>query len=273
VGYAYLGNGTTRGYLYSGGTMTALGTLGGDSSCANSINAAGQVVGYANTSGNRTEHAALFTRGTVADLGTLGTNPDNSGRAHAINASGQVTGNAWVGTYMHAFLYSGGTMSDIGALTPTGDSYSNDINDRGEIVGSSIAASGSPHAFLYSNNVMTDLDAQSDRVSWANDINQHGDIVGGFSATPHGEERAFLYSDGALMDLNDLLVPSSGWTLTGANAINDNGWIVGNGIDPQGMQHAFLLVPTPEPSSLALIGIGAVSLLCYVWQRQRYSRQ
>ena len=45
------------------------------------------------------------------------------------------------------------------------------------------------------------------------------------------------------MDLNSLIATNSGWTLQSANAINDNGQIVGYGINPSGQMDAFLLTP------------------------------
>ena len=60
-----------HGFLYRGGTRTDLGTLGGGTSAAYGINAAGQVVGESATSGPGT-HAFLYSGGTMTDLGTLG---------------------------------------------------------------------------------------------------------------------------------------------------------------------------------------------------------
>ncbi len=49
---------------------------------------------------------------TVTDLGTLG---GNSSQAASINAGGQVTGQSFTSSLeYHAFLYSGGTMIDLG---------------------------------------------------------------------------------------------------------------------------------------------------------------
>ena len=52
--------------------------------------------------------------------------------------------------------YSGGTMIDLGTLGGT-YSYANGINNKGQIVGYSLTASGQDHAFLYSGGKMTDL--------------------------------------------------------------------------------------------------------------------
>jgi hypothetical protein len=63
-----------------------------------------------------------------------------------------------------------------------------------------------------------------------------------------------------MRDLNNLIDPSLDWELVSANAINDNGWITGHGrINNQ--QHAFLLVPIPEPGTISLIVLGGIGLL------------
>ena len=56
----------------AGYVFTDLGTLGGTYSVAHGINDAGQVTGYAYLAGNSTEHAFLYSGGSLQDLGTLG---------------------------------------------------------------------------------------------------------------------------------------------------------------------------------------------------------
>ena len=71
----------------------------------NGINASGQVVAEALTSGAAGAHAVVVSVGTMTDLGTLG-GTWSSGRG--INDSGQVVGVSSTSgdTEAHAFLYS-----------------------------------------------------------------------------------------------------------------------------------------------------------------------
>jgi len=90
-----------------------LGTLGGSTSVAYGINDSGQVVGSAFTS-TSSQHAFLYSNGTMNDLGTLG---GSSSYAWSVNDSGQVAGVLSTSSgYFHAFLYSNGTMEDLGTL-------------------------------------------------------------------------------------------------------------------------------------------------------------
>jgi hypothetical protein len=57
-----------------------------------------------------------------------------------------------------------------------------------------------------------------------------------------GSDDAFLYSaQTGTVNLNSLLPPGSGWHLEEANAINEQGQIVGRGINPEGERDAYLL--------------------------------
>src|SRR5262249_20728756 len=93
-------------------TITDLGTLGGGYSYARAINAAGQVVGYGQTSA-ATDRAFLAADGRLVALGTLG---GTISEATAINASGQVVGGAFVAgdRVEHAVLFANETLTDLG---------------------------------------------------------------------------------------------------------------------------------------------------------------
>jgi len=130
-------------FLYSNGTMTDLGTLGGRTSVAWDINDSGQAVGRAETAAE-VDHAFLYSNGTMSDLGTPG---DYQSGANAINDSGQVVGWAQTASGMHGFLHSNGTRTELGTLGGW-SSWAFGINNSGQVVGTADTASGETHAFL-----------------------------------------------------------------------------------------------------------------------------
>jgi len=258
-------NAAGHAFLYSGGTMSDLGALGGTHSQARSINNNGQIVGYAeNASGNA--HAFLYSgNGPMQSLGTL---PNGSlSTAFAINNNGQTVGYADSSGPIRAFICSGnGPMQDLGVLTGS-NTWATSINDNGLMAG--YYQYSSVHiGFLYNSN--TGLVESMGSETEACDVNNVGQVVGNVRSYVNGSnDHAMLYSNGQMRDLNNLIAPSSGWTLEGASAINDNGQIVGLGLNPSGQYHAYLLTPTPEPSTFVLLGIGAISLLAYASRRRR----
>lgn len=183
-------------FLYSGGKMKDLGTLGSDYSSASGINNLHQVVGGSDLP-NGFVHAFLNTNGTMIDLGTLG-GPQSD--AYAINDLGQIVG--WAQTESdatHAFLFSGGKMIDLGAYNI--DTVAEAINNSGVIVGQTygVDKAGYPfyHAFIYTGGRFEDLNNLIPPGSvWvltdATGINDSGQIVcDGHNAT-NGQTHAFL---------------------------------------------------------------------------------
>jgi probable HAF family extracellular repeat protein len=162
----------------------------------------------------------------VTDLGAL---PSGSySTASGINNSGQVVGYASTSSGAgHAFLYSGGIMTDLGATEATG------INNSGQVVGWATTSSGASHAFLYSGGIMTDLGTTE-----ATGINNSGQVVGFYVVGyPSDKIYAWLYSGGVRTNLGNL----PGGTGSYAYGINDNGQVVGQGYNvSSGQQHAFL---------------------------------
>jgi probable HAF family extracellular repeat protein len=103
----------------------------------------------------------------------------------AITASGKVIGSSFSSTSLTAaFAYiwdrRDGMRPIDALLTPGGRSGANDINRRGQIVGSSSIASGATHAYLREpDGEVLDLDPLgSQNSSFANALNDVGQVVG-----------------------------------------------------------------------------------------------
>ena len=251
VGSFYTASWQSHAFLYSGGVMQDLGTLGGSHSAALAINDNGQIIGWAQTP-TMYSHAFLANPGqAMQDLGTLCDNSYGSAghsRATGINKSGQIVG--WSETVPGygqnwGFLKSPGqAMQDLGTLGGFAGRASG-INDSGQIVGgASTAGNLAYHAYLKDpGQPMQDLGALGGTQSEARAINNIGQVVGWSELSPGSSlAHAFLKNSGqAMQDLNALTVNPlpQGVSLTSANAISGNGYIVGQ----NSLDHAFLLTP------------------------------
>ena len=230
--------GKMYGQTYS---VTDLGTFGGNSSIAYSINDSGQVVGGADML-NGFQHAFLYFNGGMQNLGTLDQNTGYGGNtscATAINNSGQVAGYSDtrdVGS-VRGFSYINNQMAPIPTLrlnSNVGGSgyngYEYGINGGGQIVGYASIYS-SVHSFLYQGGSTTDLGTFGAVTSQTLGINDLGQVIGYITTTVN---HAFMSSGGLTLDLGTLGGPNSY-----AKAININGQVVGNAdVDTQ-HQHAF----------------------------------
>ena len=246
-----------------GADNTNLGYLGAEpgGGMARSISDNGQIVGYSyveNINGDKRPHAALYNssgNGNNIDLGTL---PGHDmSYAYSINNAGQAVG------YSRYSVEQGGraTLFDLSGndnnidLGTLGGLYSEAeaINNLGEIVGGARPASGGGHATLFDptgsgNNINLGTLGGEFSHAWA--INDIGQIVGQ-AADVFGDYRATLFDPKGSwqnINLNTLIDPLSGWDLQYAMDINNYGWIVGWGINPDGYERAFLLVPEPVNS-------------------------
>lgn len=211
------------GVIYSGGTVSLLpfpSDFGIGFNSPSGINDVGQII--QNESGPNA-HGSILTGGVEIGFG-LGS------AAFGINNSGQVTGLDGAVLH-HAFLYSGGTMHDLGTLGGN-NSQGHSINNNGDVAGFAVDGSGLKHAFVYSGGVMRDLHTLAGDIYWSssegNAINDFGQVAG-ITTVANGVNHAFLYSGGVMQDLGTL-----GGTST-ATGINNPGQVVGysNG-------HAFL---------------------------------
>jgi probable HAF family extracellular repeat protein len=196
-----------------------LGTLGGQFTLseARAVNERGQVVGDSITAGLGPEHAFLWERGRMRDLGTLG---GSFSVAQAINDHGQVVGTSTtaIGEARHAFLWERGRMRDLGLPAFT---TANDIDSRGQVTG------GYPlpeafHAYRLRRGHLVDLDTAEVPFSEGKAINQHGDVAGDSAPPESAFNHAFVWSGGHRVDLGTL-----GGGFSTASGINVHGAVVG----------------------------------------------
>lgn len=241
VGQAFNSAGDNLAWLDSGGAITSLGALPGDTnSDAYAINSAGQVAGvsYGPDSVSR---AFFYSAGVMQSLGTLG---GNISQAFALNNSATVVGAStlWGDSSQHAFSWTAGKMTNLGTLGGS-NSLATAINASGQIAGASqITGNGAYHAFLDANGKMKDLGILPGfQNTIATGIDSAGDVVGyafnSNTSTPH----AFLYRNGKMIDLNSLIPANTGWTVTSAAAINDKNQITGTVSDSSLQARAYIL--------------------------------
>lgn len=204
--------------------VTDLGTLGGQSSRATAINEAGEVVGYSWVSGNTTQHAYLYSNGSMRNLDTMG---GIYSEALGINDSGKVVGRILRDGYWNAFTYKGDSMSYVYPVPGTLNE-ANGINNSGQIVGN-----GRGGMFLATDshnwNFLPVIGNDPNRV--AGGINSRGNIIG------HKDYMAFIYyADGTIRNLGTL-----GGYASSVRGINDSDQVVGWAYTSDNtLSHAFL---------------------------------
>jgi probable HAF family extracellular repeat protein len=248
-------NGQSVAYVFANGSRADLPAPAGASSCAFAVNESDTVAGTVNGEitvwqsgtarglglqgtvtgisdsgvvvGSADGRAIMAANGIVTDLGP--------GSAIGINRGGQVA----IISAGKLFLYENGSVRDLGASSVV-NAYG--FDDRGEIVGMTSFGHG-PQPYIYDGAVREIPGAFS--FAGAVAINNSGQALGSGEGV-----YGFLMEAGAAVTL-DKLAASSAWRHMEGKAINDRGWIAGQGGSPD--FHAFLMMPrqAAAPASTA----------------------
>lgn len=130
------------------------------------------------------------------------------------------------------------------------------VNEKGQVVGMSGSAGSNAQAFLYTPEEGIKGLGKAEVGSAAYAINNSGQLVGELAKGSSGPTtaRAFTsFNNGPLVDLNRLVDPTLGYTLTRAMDINNLGQIAAFGLDSLDVMHALLLTPKVSVDANSLV--------------------
>lgn len=226
------------------------------------IDSSGRVVGFARDASIPAGRGFLWDNGTIVDLGNLpGTPPQRLSTAQALNDAGVVVGHADDSSgFQRAFRWESGAMVDLHAQAgvPGRTSDAHDISPSGLIAGSADFVADlidlRTPALFHPDGTVESIATFGGGIGETLAVNASGDAVG-FATYANGTQAAFLHRNGVRIDLNELIDPASGWTLTDGRTITDAGVITGNG-RLAGDQLPYQLTPAPCPGSYLPFGPG-----------------
>jgi hypothetical protein len=237
VGWVYQPGGGDRATMWTNGVYTDLHPfIGAAFTEAYDVNDSGVVTGQANGKGFRLDT-------TTQQVELLELSNGDVVFPTAINASGHVVGNSGTPEVSGQRLFFCDQTIHV-IPTPGNVPFETiDVNDADVI-----ASHCSGHAFTYDfkSKVFTDIHGAAFTSSSVQCINNQGAVVGACSDASGTHAMIWTASDG-MRRLIDLVDMQSGWTFSGAYAINDAEEITGRGIH-NGQPRGFLLTPVEKDS-------------------------
>ena len=220
---------------------------------AKAINDSGKIVGYLASDPMApwlSDGVLWKDANELVDLEKL-TPGDTFNIAVDINNSVKIVGNSGSSGSQQAFLWEEGQdIIELDSFPEDLTTTANAINNLDQVVGYSLDPIGK-YAFLWEQGVKMELVSPGDE-SVATAINDLSTVVGNFST--ESNTLACKWENGVMVDLNTLLPEGADWILIEAHDINNNGWIVGKGTNPDGEDHhGFLLISVTEPEIISAI--------------------
>jgi|JI10StandDraft_1071094.scaffolds.fasta_scaffold01720_20 hypothetical protein len=230
------GVGSQRAAVWNGGVGTELAAIAGSvNSIAVANNNSGQIAGMYREASNSIK-GVIWTGGVASTL----VNPlgQSQARVRAISEAGWVAGQ------------TSGTLGFLGTVwSPTAAYLLPLLGTTGTVIGTTrgINSSATVVGFSQSFDDTTGDQVAQNHTLWDFD---------GTSFTAY--------------DLSTLIVNYAGWDFStgAAQAINDNGDIVGFATSADGFQHGYLLTAVPEPASWAMM-IGGFGMIGGALRRRR----
>jgi probable HAF family extracellular repeat protein len=243
VGAACLpGETSPHAYFYKDKKAVDLGTFGGVNSAASAVNLSDQIAGTYQLNDGAI-HGFSWQRKHWVDIGSLG---GSFTYPYGINNSGVVTGQSDISNVpdpvygippFHGFVWSAGTLTDIGSIFGSNFNYVYGINEAGVAVGSAdLAGDVGAHTILWNNGTVQDLSPDGNISAGATSINNLGQVVGIWGSVDTDPADgppstvtlcpcyATLWQNGQEIFLNGLVSPE--WSLLLALAIDDKGEIL-----------------------------------------------
>lgn len=171
----------------------------------------------------------VWHKGVFTDLGVLG--GGDYTYAYSVNDSGEVVGDSGdfsTSLGVHAFLWRNGTLTGLDGLG--GDSFANEINDKGLIIGVASTSSGASYAATWKDGKLTTLPGLSSGGSGDPTLVNEAGQVAGLSAAASGADHAVLWTNGKVVDLG----------IGEPIALNDLGQVLVEANQPSGQAYAYL---------------------------------
>lgn len=228
---------------WNGTAWSELGNIpGGTTSIALAINDQGQSSGYISHEPNQDllEPVRWESDGSVTPLQHLSASSWFS-RPEAINASGQTSGYGFTDHFQAAHWDASGNVHLLSSLPGGLETFVQDMNDAGEMVGDAYTNNGDfdPAAYWDANGNAFELHTLSGNTGngWATAINNLGQIVG-LTTDANGNMQATYWNSYSAQP--ELLQPLTGLSGAVAGDINDVGQILGWAYDSDNKGHILL---------------------------------